>query len=193
MLLVYVIGFIILIFAISKILPAIQYPASSIKASDGKTYIVRDMKDKQDAANRLAKIRAECFRFRDLLITKHSKDERTQRIKENLTEDGTIFSESTPDSNFTSHTKNKGEAIIFCLRQRNDKEELVDHNTMMFVAIHELGHVISKTVGHNEEFWTNFKWLLQIAQQEGFYTPIDYSKIPQEYCGMMITDNPAID
>jgi hypothetical protein len=193
MLLFYVIGFIALIFAISKILPSIRYPASSVKASDGKSYIVRDMKDKQDAADRLAKIRSECFRFRDRLGQIHPDDERTKRMLENLTEDGTIFSESTPDSNFTSHTKNKGEAIIFCLRQRNSNEDLVDHNTMMFVAIHELGHVVSKTVGHNDEFWTNFRWLLKIAEKEGFYNRIDYSKLPQEYCGMTITDNPAID
>jgi len=189
----FVIGFVIVMFLLSYILPSLRYPMIATKSSNGETYIVRDLQDRQAAADQLGKIRDACFKFRDVVYEKHGSDERAQRLKKNLQEDHTIFSESTPDSNFTSHTKNKGDAIIFCLRQRNDKEELVDYNTMMFVAIHELGHVCSKTVGHNKEFWTNFKWLLGIAENEGFYTPIDYSKQPQEYCGMMITDNPAMD
>lgn len=163
------------------------------KAQNGDTYIVRDLNDKQAAADQLGKIKDACFRFRDVVYEKHNKDPRAKRLKNNLTETRTLFSESTPDSSFTSHTKNKGDAIIFCLRQRNDNEELVDYNTMMFVAIHELGHVCTETIGHNKEFWTNFKWLLEIAEREGFYNKVDYSKMPQEYCGMMITDNPAID
>lgn len=191
--LVFVIGFVIFIFALSKFIPLLRYPVIATKASNGESYIVRDLSDKQAAADQLGKIKDSCFKFRDVVYDKHGKDPRAQRLKQNLTKERTLFSESTPDSNFTSHTKNKGDAIIFCLRQRNDKEEIVDFNTMMFVAIHELGHVCSETVGHNKEFWTNFKWLLQIAEKEGFYTPVDYSKMPQEYCGMMITDNPAID
>jgi predicted metal-dependent hydrolase len=189
----FVIGFVISIFLITHFLPSLRYPMIATKAANGDTYIVRDLKDRQEAANQLGKLKDDCFRFRDIVYKKHQSDERAVRLYQNLREDHTIFSESTPDSNFTSHTKNKGDAIIFCLRQRNEKEELVDYNTLMFVAIHELGHVCSKTVGHNTEFWTNFRWLLGIAEQEGFYKPVDYSKIPQEYCGMMITDNPAID
>lgn len=189
----FIVGFVIVIFVLSYIIPALRYPMIATKSSNGETYIVRDLKDKQEAADQLGKICDACFKFRDVVYEKYGSDERAQRLKKNLQKDNTIFSESTPDSNFTSHTKNKGDAIIFCLRQRNENEELVDFNTMMFVAIHELGHVCSKTIGHNKEFWTNFRWLLEIAEKEGFYTPIDYSKQPQEYCGMMITDNPAID
>jgi len=189
----FVIGFVIAIFLITKFIPSLRYPMIATRAKNGETYVVRDLNDKQEAANQLGKIKDACFRFRDVVFSKHKSDKRAQRLKKNLTETRTLFSESTPDSNFTSHIKNKGGANIFCLRQRNDNEELVDYNTMMFVAIHELGHVCSKTVGHNKEFWTNFKWLLEIAEREGFYKPVDYSKMPQEYCGMMITDNPAID
>ena len=189
----FVVGFVVFMFILSKVIPSLRYPAIAVKSSSGDTFIVRDLKDKQSAADQLGKIKDACFKFRDTVYEKYPKDSRAQRLYKNLREDRTVFSESTPDSNFTSHTRNKGDAIIFCLRQRNTNEELVDYNTMMFVAIHELGHVCSKTVGHNEEFWTNFKWLLQIAEEENFYEPIDYSKMPQEYCGMMITDNPAID
>jgi predicted metal-dependent hydrolase len=151
------------------------------------------MKDKTSAVANLAKIRKECFRLKDVVIRDYPDDDRTKRLIQNLTPERTLFSEATPDSQFTSHTKNKGEAIIFCLRQRDKDENLVDLNTMMFVAIHEMGHVISASVGHNDEFWKNFRWLLEIATKHGFYKNVDYKTQPQEYCGMVITDNPALD
>lgn len=189
----FIIGFIIVIFLIGKLLPQLRYPVATVKASDGQSYVVRDLGDKTQAANNLAKIRSECFRLRDVVVQLYPDDARSIRLKKNLTPERTLFTESTPDSQFTSHTKDKGAAIVFCLRQRNEKEELVDMNTMMFVAIHEMGHVASETVGHNDEFWGNFKWLLEIATQKGFYKPVNYKDDPQEYCGMMITDNPAMD
>jgi predicted metal-dependent hydrolase len=170
-----------------------RYPVSKIKGPDGDFYIVRDLKDKETAVKNLVKVRDECFRLKNIIIKEYPDDERTKRLIKNFTKERTSFSESTPDSQFTSHTRNKGEAIIFCLRQRDENENLVDMNTMMFVAIHEMGHVISKTVGHNDEFWNNFKWLLNIATKHNIYENVDYKNDPQEYCGMIITDNPAID
>ena len=189
----FVLGFIILIFVMSYIIPRMRYPVSKIKGPDGDFYIVRDLKDKETAVKNLVKVRDECFRLKNIIIKEYPDDERTKRLIKNFTKERTSFSESTPDSQFTSHTRNKGEAIIFCLRQRDENENLVDMNTMMFVAIHEMGHVISKTVGHNDEFWNNFKWLLNIATKHNIYENVDYKNDPQEYCGMIITDNPAID
>ena len=31
----------------------------------------------------------------------------------------------------------------------------------MFVALHELAHVMSSSIGHTEEFWDNFRYLLK--------------------------------
>jgi len=56
--------------------------------------------------------------------------------------------------------------------------------------MHELGHVMSKSVGHNEEFWSNFKFILQEAKNANMYQPVDYSKEPESYCGMEINSNP---
>jgi hypothetical protein len=49
------------------------------------------------------------------------------------------------------------------------------------------------SIGHKQEFWQNFKFLLENAKQAGIYDPIDYKKNPQEYCGMTINDNPYYD
>ena len=71
--------------------------------------------------------------------------------------------------------------------------ELIDENTLTFVALHELAHIMSKTIGHNTEFWNNFKFLLEHAVKIGIYDPIDYKKKPKKYCGMTISDNPYYD
>ena len=76
---------------------------------------------------------------------------------------------------------------------RNANNTLVDENTLTFVAIHEVGHVMTESVGHGEEFWNNFRFLLQNAVNLGIYKPVDYKKEPTGYCGMDITDNPYYD
>ena len=54
-------------------------------------------------------------------------------------------------------------------------------------------HLMTESIGHKQEFWENFKFLLENAKEIGVYNPIDYKKKPQEYCGMKITDNPFFD
>ena len=52
---------------------------------------------------------------------------------------------------------------------------------------------MTKTEGHNREFWANFKFLIINAKEANIYNPLDYKKNPQDYCGMTITDNPYYD
>jgi len=66
----------------------------------------------------------------------------------NFREDAEIFTENLPSSDYTSYTQNKGEKVSFCMRQKDGSDELVDINTLMFVALHEMGHIMSVSVGH---------------------------------------------
>ena len=66
-------------------------------------------------------------------------------------------------------------------------------NTLTFVALHELAHIATKSVGHTPEYWKNFKFLLTQAEKINVYKPVDYKNNPQEYCSMTITDNPYYD
>ena len=59
----------------------------------------------------------------------------------------------------------------------------------MYVAIHELAHLMTKEIGHPPELWRNFKILLQEGIRIGIYEKIDYSKEPVKYCGMKIKSN----
>ena len=61
---------------------------------------------------------------------------------------------------------------------------------MMFVAIHELAHTMTKSIGHTEEFWDNFRTLLKNARKLGIYERVNYNETPKSYCGIKITDDP---
>ena len=64
---------------------------------------------------------------------------------------------------------------------------------MTFVAIHELSHVLTTSIGHKQDFWQNFKFMFENAKDAKIYNPVDYKKKPADYCGMTITDNPYYD
>ena len=103
------------------------------------------------------------------------------------------ISETLPTSDLTAYSENKGEKIAFCLNKRKTESKLIDINTLTFVAIHELAHVMTTSEGHLQEFWTNFKFLLEQAKEANIYQPVDYKQNPEPYCGMDITDNPYFD
>ena len=84
-----------------------------------------------------------------------------------------------------SYSINKGDELIFCLRDK-ETNSLHDVNTMMFVAIHELSHIVTSENNHTELFWSNMRSLLKTAEEIGIYTPVDYDRNPVEYCGVMI-------
>ena len=60
----------------------------------------------------------------------------------------------------------------------------------MFVTLHELAHIMTKSIGHTKEYWDNFKDLLSEAVKINIYKPVDYSKDPIKYSGEEITDSP---
>ena len=61
------------------------------------------------------------------------------------------------------------------------------------MAIHELAHIMTKSVGHTIEFWENFKFLLKNAVKIKIYNSIDYKENPVSYCSMDINENPLFD
>ncbi len=157
---------------------------------DHRQYLVRNLPDKADSARLLSLIRARLMKLINHMQIKYPQDSRVYRLAKNFNSDQ--ISESAPDSKYTSYSVNKGEKIVFCVRQRNDKNELVDLNTMMFVAIHELAHLMTISIGHTKEFWENMKFLLTEALSENVqlyrYQPFHNDPVP--YCGTIITDTP---
>jgi hypothetical protein len=103
--------------------------------------------------------------------------------------------ETLPTSVHTAFSENKGEKVAFCLTKakNEDNNKLIDMNTLMFVALHELSHIATVSVGHTPEYWDNFKFILENAVEFSLYVPVDYKKNPTGYCGMTINDNPYFD
>ena len=162
-----------------------------IASSDGNRYCVRERAKMELAANLLAEVTQKMTDTVTYLKERHPKDPRTIRLVENY--NPKKISETLPTSELTAYSENKGEKIAFCLNKSKDGTKLIDINTLTFVALHELSHIATESVGHNQEFWQNFKWVLENAKEAGIYSPVDYKKYPEEYCGMKINDNPYYD
>lgn len=158
---------------------------------DGNKYCVRESPKLKLVADLLARVTGKLKTLVKIAKKKYPSRENVKRIVERF--NPKKISETLPTSKFTAYSEDKGKKIAFCTTTTKNGNELIDENTLTFVAIHELGHVCSKSVGHNDEFWNNFKFLLDIAVENGLYHPVDYKKKPKEYCGMDITDNPYYD
>ncbi|MCK4967693.1 MAG: hypothetical protein KAS12_01445 [Candidatus Aenigmarchaeota archaeon] len=117
----------------------------------------------------------------------------TERILRNYRPD--TISEMNPHNLFgyTSYAENKGEKLVFCIREKNKEKKIHDLDLLKFVSIHEMSHLGTREYGHPEKFWIIFKWLLIEAESVNLYKNIDFEKNPPVYCGMTITYNPRFD
>jgi len=172
-----------------------QYPLVQVKSSiDGKLYRVRDMRDKQQAADLLAKVRLRMKKLYVHLASTFPDKPQVKRLLQRFEANPERLLEATPDAEHTSYSVNKGESVHLCLRQRQGADEnLVNENVMVFVSLHEMAHMITDSVGHEPEFWNNFGWLLKQAENLGVYQYQDFKAHPVRYCGTNITDQPRYD
>lgn len=162
-----------------------------VSTVDGNKYCVRERSKLELASNKLATVTQKLKQ-----LVKHVSEtfpDRTNitRLKKGF--NPKKISETLPTSEYTAYSENKGEKIAFCLNTEKKGNTLIDDNTLLFVGIHEISHIATESVGHTNEFWSNFKFLLQEAEKINIYTPVDYKKKPQKYCSMEITDNPYFD
>jgi WLM domain len=169
-------------------------PGNTIRMTgpDGHEYDMQNLPDKERALQLLTEVRANLMK-----LYNHYKD------NPNLAQDPPVarflarfnpdsFVENDMSSKDTSYSENKGEKIVVCLRDKTKPPSypLVDKNTVMFVMLHEMAHLMTETIGHTQEFWTNFKRNLGDAVQLGIYSPVNYAQSPVPYCGMQITSSP---
>jgi hypothetical protein len=158
---------------------------------DGQRYCVRERASMELAADLLANVTQKLKDLVAYCAKKFPDDEKVQRMVQKF--NPTKISETLPTSEYTAYSENKGEKLAFCLNKQKNGTRLIDINTLTFVAIHELAHIMTVSEGHKQEFWQNFKFLLEQAKAANIYEPIDYKKDPQPYCGMDISDNPYYD
>jgi len=164
-----------------------------VSTVDGNKYCVREREKVKKAADLLATITEKCKKLVGYVYKKYPDKDNVQRLHAGFNPKKVM--ETLPTSTYTAYSENKGEKIAFCLNKTKKGEDstMIDEHTLTFVAIHELSHVATKSIGHKSEFWENFKFLLEEAKEAGIHSPKDYKKSPEKYCGMTIHDNPYYD
>jgi hypothetical protein len=192
-----ILGYILIAFIIG-ICIYIYYDSDSfqlkciVSTVDGNKYCVRERTNLHKAADLLADVTEKCKKLVAYMGDKHPENTNVQRLINNYNPKKVM--ETLPTSEYTAYSENKGEKLAFCLnKEKHDNDNLIDTHTLMFVSIHELSHVMTKSIGHKSDFWKNFKFLLENAKDAGIHDPADYKKKPREYCGMKIHDNPYYD
>ena len=157
---------------------------------DDKVYIVRDLPNSQEAANKLANLKKDILKFVDHMRKSNSEDSGVKRMLNNLRLNSLI--ECDPHHKYKSYSVNKGEELAICLRHTSEGYPFNENNSIMFTTGHELAHVMNKTVGHDESFWDFMKFNLEEMEKIGLYQPVDYAKTPVQYCGMSINHTPYV-
>ena len=163
----------------------------AMEGSDGKTYEMQNLPHKEEALELMVKIHTNVEKLKTYYSDPTiAADPPVARFLANYNPD--VFLENDMGSPDTSYSENKGQKIVVCLRDKTHPPDypLVDENTVMFVVLHEMSHLMTETIGHTPEFWNNFKRVLHDAVKVGIYRPVNYAHTPTPYCGMKITDSP---
>lgn len=114
-----------------------------------------------------------------------TKNFKTENLIENLP---TNFDKDT------SYVIDKGDVIAFCLRDvKNNNTLTIDMNELTFVLAHEMTHLFTTTYGHDFEFWSNFRFVLNEVVKMGLHNPINYKQYKKPYCGNDISYSPLYD
>ncbi len=167
---------------------------------DNREYLIRRVNKTEEflteSANTLAIINGRIEKLishlKDNYMNDPSKNYFIKKLDENY--NPYILSEAEVDKRYTTYTIDK-EDIHICLRTRDDNENLYDINTLMYVLLHELGHLCNYSKegypiqGHGPEFRYIFKFLLKESIKIGIYKYVNYSQNPQPYCGIVINSS----
>lgn len=93
-------------------------------------------------------------------------------------------------NNYISYIQNK-HIIYICLRK--DKYTFENNiNELYYILMHEIAHLITKKYGHHNEYWDNYKLLLNTAIKNNLYIYKNYSKNPINICYNKIINSTPI-
>jgi hypothetical protein len=210
----------IIVFIILVIIWVCNKNLTKVPTSDNRQYnVLSEYKNRKEAAELLARINSSIIEFMRFLKQKYHIDETEdqidahnemhQHITGNSKRDAyliinALLDNYNPETMYencpknmqgeTSYTVNKGEKMYVCLRNKTNPNKLVDYDILMFVMLHEMSHIANYNGwGHNDRFWTVFKFILHEATLFGIYTPKNYDLYPEDYCGLLVTYQPLYD
>jgi hypothetical protein len=172
----------IIVLYVKKYYGEVEYMTSHV---DGKDYLVRKMPDSQEAADRLAQLNVSLLQLVQHMHDKYGDNPDVRKLKDKFNPEA--VSEGGMENGYTSYSINKGERLVMCIRQKDGS--FVDHNVIVYVAVHELAHIMTTEVGHTPSFWSNFRFLLREAISIGIYEKVDFNSKPSDYCGIKIASS----
>lgn len=158
---------------------------------DNKQYKIRSSDNKEEqasAANYLSQV--------SLKVTKLVQYAHDNQLPNKATADRLYhrwknceLRETSSTDNSVAFTVNKGHEIRLCIRDKDGNFE--DPNVALFVILHEIGHLMSVSYGHNKEFDDNFNFITHLASYLGLYKPDNFAIRPRSYCGISINTTPC--
>ena len=144
------------------------------------------VKDREDAMNAADFLKALTTRIEKLISSPaHALDPRIQRIRDRW--NGTLSELDGKRAGNIAHSVGKRD-ISICIRDPDGT--LADENAAMFVVIHELAHVASRSIGHTDEFWDAMRFLLELGEYTGAYNYTDHDREHTMLCGKKLGSNP---
>ena len=163
---------------------------------DNRTYpVVESYENTTEAANMLARINEMNQSVIKHMVVKYAGTNyasHANRMAKKYNPDA--IGEHLPiGTKNTSYVMGKGKKVRFCLRPDTNRELIHNFPILSFVSLHEISHIMNKTNGHGNDFWSTFKFVLQNAAEIGAYTPVNYSTSPVRYCNLEIDYNPLYD
>ena len=157
--------------------------------NDNRKYRLLDLPGKEKCMEILVQLNKNVIQ-----LLSYVKDEDREGIKDlldNYRPDS--LCENLENRSLQAYSLNKGEEICLCLREPENELIIIDDmNTLMFVLVHELGHLMTDDIGHTNKFWNNMAFLLKKSSEINLYNPINYKINPVMYCGVKIDETPYI-
>lgn len=152
-------------------------------AVNGKEYRVKPLPDAADAADRLAQLEIRLRDFLDAADRIAPGDRRLVNVRDRW--NGTLA--ETPGGKDIAYSIGK-DSVYVCVRDAAGA--LDDVNTCMFILVHELAHLATDDWGHVPQFWTNMKFMLELAEKTGAYKYQDFEAGLVTYCGRPLGGSP---
>jgi len=186
----------LLVFALVLLIGYLIYSirnAGLVRAEfDGQVYMVQELPDKSKAVDLLIKLKTDLGKIAQKSLDRAKKEDNkdyTNYIQIIVNKLNSVFiREVEKDSPYTSYSVNKGEELVFCLRNKQSNE-FYDYNKILYVAVHEIAHIGCPEVGHTKLFFELNRYILETAQDNNMYEFVDYNNTPEEYCGIQIYTN----
>lgn len=122
-------------------------------------------------------------------VPPRSHHPKIRQVLENFAKIDPSYGEIPVSEGDSAYTESK-RYIVLCLRDPKTGVEY-DLNTLMYVALHELAHMITPMYEYDEKgnpnehgpvFKKNFTHLLKTGRDLGFYNPA--APLPSSYCGV---------